>query len=154
MTPGSIYFIKAFEYEDGGEPSDKLLIVLYIDTAKSVVVRALPTSQQKIPDAILHNGCTNNNTFSFFMFSKGNKVGLDTEGNSFSFDKNTFVFVKDNVNLMNIEKLLFYRDDRMKLIATLDDENYSRLLKCVEKSKHLKYKVKKAIEDLKNSLIQ
>ena len=88
------------------------------------------------------------------MFSKGNKVGLDTVGNSFSFDKNTFVFVKDNVNLMNIEKLLFYRDDRMKLIATLDDENYSRLLKCVEKSKHLKYKVKKAIEDLKNSLNQ
>lgn len=147
MTQGSIYFVERFEYEDGGESTDKLLIVLYIDNVKSIVIRALPTSQQKIPNSILNNGCTNNDMFSFFMFGMGIVVGVKNDGSPFSFEKNTFVFVRDNVNTMSISDLTKYQGGRIRLIVNLNPDKFERLIKCVKKSKHLKNRVKKAFED-------
>lgn len=48
LFAGNIYFIKNFNFEDGGMPSDKLLIILCIDNETSVIVRALTTSQAKV----------------------------------------------------------------------------------------------------------
>ena len=76
LSPGSIYFIKNFQFEDGGEPSNKLLIVLFIDDANSLLVKALPTSNQKVPNDKLNHGCTSNDNFSFFMFAEGREVGV------------------------------------------------------------------------------
>ncbi|SHJ16635.1 hypothetical protein SAMN05443429_1119 [Cruoricaptor ignavus] len=143
FTPGSIYFIKKYEYEDGGAPSDKLLIVVCIDSENSLILRALTTSQQKVPDSMLNHGCTTNDIFSFYLFLGNRIVGVDKDGNDFSFDLNTFVFFRDNVKIIPYAKILNYYPDRINLLATLKNDELKRFLKCITSSKLLGRKEKK-----------
>jgi hypothetical protein len=148
LLPGSIYFIKNFEYVDGGQPSDKLLIVLFLDEEDSIIIKALPTSQQRVPVSINNHGCTNNDLFSFFMFQEKRIVGTKVDGSNFSFDKNTFVLVKDNVSIINRDALLKYFPGRINHLANLSEDEYKRLIKCIKASVHLKQKVKRVLNKL------
>lgn len=148
LQPGSIYFITNFEFEDGGKPSDKLLIVLFLDDKNGILVKALPTSQQKVPESKNNHGCTNNEVFSFFMFEEHRVVGTKTDGSNFSFDKNTFVLVKDNVSFISTVSLLKYFPGRINHLGNLSESEYKRLIKCIKASVHLKQKVKRVLINL------
>lgn len=145
IEPGSIFFIKDFDFEDGGDPSDKLLIILCVDDENSLLIKALPTSVEKVPDNKQNHGCTNNDVLSFYMFEKNRVVGKKTSGAPFSFKKNTFVLVKDNVDFLKIESLLKYYKENINHLGMLEESEFSRLLKCIKKSNHLKRKVKREL---------
>ena len=142
FTKGSIYFISNYQYEDGGTPTNKLLLVVCIDDENSLLLRALPTSQQKVPDQMVHHGCTNNNTFSFFTFLKDRVIGITNNGDDFSFDKNTFVFFRDNVEVIPYQTILSYYPDNASLLGELSEDEYKRFMKCIKGSKMLRKKHK------------
>lgn len=146
IESGNIFFIKDFEYEDGGEPTDKLLIVLCVDELNSLIIKALPTSVEKVPDNKHYHGCTNNDILSFFMFQKDREVGIKVSGEPFTFHKNTFVLVKDNVGLLGIDALLSYYTGRITHLGKLNENEYNRLMKCISNSRHLKRKVKRELD--------
>lgn len=142
FTKGSIYFISNYQYEDGGTPTNKLLLVVCIDDENSLLLRALPTSQQKVPDQMVNHGCTNNTIFSFFTFLKDRVIGIDKNGDDFSFDKNTFVFFRDNVEVIPYQTILSYYPDDASLLGELSEVEYKRFLKCIIGSKMLRKKHK------------
>lgn len=138
FTPGSIYFIENYKYENGGTPSDKLLIIVCIDDENSLLLRALTTSKQKVPDTSLNHGCTNNQFFSFFMFEKDRVIGVDAAGANFAFDLNTFVFFRDNIEIIPYATILSYYPDEIKLLAELSASEMKRFIKCISGSKFMK----------------
>lgn len=137
---GNIDFIANYRYEDGGTPTNKILLVVGIDDENSLLLRALTTSQQKILVDLVKHGCTNNDFFSFFSFLKGRVIGTDKKGGDFSFDKNTFVFFKDNIEVISYKTILSYFPDDAKLIGQLAEVEYKRFLKCITGSKLLRKK--------------
>ena len=82
--------------------------------------------------------------------ARPNAYGVKENGNPFAFNLNTFVFVKDNVSLLNTADLLSYHPARIKYLGILSDTEYKRLIKCIKGSKHLKFKVKRIIDSLSN----
>lgn len=142
FTKGSIYFITNYQYEDGGTPTNKLLLIVCIDEENSLLLRALPTSQQKVPDQFVNHGCTNNSTFSFFTFLEDRVIGIDNEGNDFSFDKNTFVFFRDNIEVISYKTILSYYPNNASLLGELSTDEYARFMKCIKGSKMLRKKHK------------
>ena len=146
IETGSILFIEKFDYGEGTIPTDKLVFILCIDDENGILVRALPTSQVKIPDDIKKNGCTNNEHFSFFFFAQGSIIGTRKNRKPFIAEKDTFISIRGNVNLQNISSFHQYMPDRMFRIGTLNPDIHERLLKCVRKSKHLTKKIKKVLE--------
>lgn len=142
FTPGSVYFIKLYDYEDGGTPSDKLLIVVCVNDKESILLRALTTSKLKIPVEKVFHGCTSNQNLSFFTFLKGRVIGKDLKDRDFSFDKDTFIFFKDNMEIISCAKLLGYYPNRISLIGELNLEVYQRLVKCIKSSKLIAKKYK------------
>lgn len=146
MDAGNIYFIPDFVFEDGGI-SNKILIVICVDDVESVIINALPTSQDKcIPVDEPSHGCTRNHVFSFFMFEKGRIVGEEIDGSDFAFRKNTFVIVRDNVRMLKISSLLQYHGQGFKHIGCLATTEFNRLIKCIRGSKHLARNVKRKLE--------
>src|ERR1035437_570618 len=99
---GSIIFIKKYEYEDGGEPTDKLLIVLDKETVTDKITYltfTLTTSQLTkygiIPEKI-KEGCSDHLQYPyhhFHYFKKGKKVGKD----GYSFEDDTIILVQNNI---------------------------------------------------------
>jgi hypothetical protein len=150
IEQGNIFFIPKYEYEDGGKPTDKLLIVLYVDEIHSLIIKALPTSQEKIPDKRQFHGCTNNEILSFYMFEENRIIGTTTTNQPFCFNKNTFVLVKDNVGIESINNITNYYKDRIKHLGMLSPDELSRLLKCIQNSSHLKRKVRRLMDQLLN----
>ncbi len=148
IEQGNIFFIPKYEYEDGGKPTDKLLIVLYVDEVHSLIIKALPTSQEKVPDKRQFHGCTNNEILSFYMFGERRIVGTTTNNQPFSFDLNTFVLVKDNVGIESIDNITTYYKDRIKPLGKLSYDELNRLLKCIKNSTHLKRKVRRLMDEL------
>ena len=55
LKPGNILRIPDFEFENGGEPRDKYLIVIDVSEEASLILRVLTTSRIKVPeDKIMH----------------------------------------------------------------------------------------------------
>jgi len=148
LFPGNIYFIKNFNFEDGGMPSDKLLIILCIDNETSVIIRALTTSQAKVPEDKRNPGCTNNDTHSFFLFQEHKSIGKKPDQTEFTFDKPTYIFIRENVAIMQLSSVGQYLPDNFQLLAELNKDVFDRFLKCVRKSKHLKNKIKKILNNV------
>lgn len=106
-----------------------------INDKEYVLLRALTTSKLKAPVDKIFHGCTSNQYLSFFTFLKDRVIGKDLNDNDFSFDKDTFIFFKDNIEIIPYSKLLGYYPDRISLIGELNNDIYQRLIKCIKSSK-------------------
>jgi len=95
FAPRNVLFIPDFDFGDGGETADKLLIILHVNDKDGYIIFALTTSQQKVPNERLNHGCTNSadKLYSFFLFLKDRIIGKKSSGAPFSFDLITFVFI-------------------------------------------------------------
>ncbi len=72
VEAGNILLVKNFQFEDGGDPLDKFLIVVSVDQEQATFLRSLTTSQQRIPDNRVTHGCCNSvdGIFSHYMFEQ------------------------------------------------------------------------------------
>lgn len=146
FTQGCIFYVNKFEFADGGEPKDKFLIILHINEEKGIIIKALPTSQRKLPfDQITHHGCINNELFSYYFFEEKREIGLTSDNKPFCFDLNTYIFFRENVSMIDINSLFKYIPDNFMFKAKLIDSEFERLMKCLLKSKHLKNKIKREL---------
>ena len=148
FAPRNVLFIPDFDFGDGGESADKLLIILHANDQDGYIIFALTTSQQKIPDDRLNHGWTNSadKLFSFFLFIKDRVIGKKSNGSPFSFDLNTFVFIRDNIRMQENSSFLTYMRGRVRVVGVLEDDEFRRLLKCIYKSNHIKLKIKKEFD--------
>jgi len=148
FAPRNVLFIPDFDFGDGGETADKLLIILHVNDTDGYIIFALTTSQQKVPEDRLNHGCTNSadRLFSFFLFLKDRVIGKKISGTPFSFDLNTFVFIRDNIRMQENTSFLTYMGKRVRIVGIIEDDEFKRLLKCVYKSNHIKLKIKKEFD--------
>jgi len=89
--------------------------------------------------------------FSFFLFIKDRVIGKKSNGSPFSFDLNTFVFIRDNIRMQEASSFLMYMGRRVRVLGELEDDEFKRLLKCIYKSNHIKLKIKKEFD--KHSIV-
>ena len=146
----NILSIKDYQFDNTQITKDKIPLILYANERDIFVVQALVTSVQKIPDENLNHGCTNSkeNSLSFYCFRQNRIVGITPQQEDFYFHKNTFIYVSDNVTQVPISKYRIYPKENIRLLATLNEEEYKRVIKCIAKSQFLKKKLKPIFEKI------
>ncbi len=140
----NILLIKNYKF-DNGLSKDKLLILLYVNESESIILQALVTSQDKVPDKKINHGCTNSsdNLFSFYMFEEKRVIGE----RGFSFNKNTFIHFQYNLSKVNTSSFLNYIPS-IEVMDKVIDSEYKRLLKCILNSKNIKRSLKTEFEKI------
>lgn len=133
FTQGNLLYIQDYRFEDGNGQRNKYMLVVFVDEATSVIIRALPTSHDHVPDDKLNHGCTNNEVFSFFMFKRGRAVCE----NGFAFARNTFVYFQQNLLQTAIASLQSYPREQVELKGRLTEAEFNRFIKCLKASRHV-----------------
>jgi hypothetical protein len=143
LEPGNILRIRNFQFEDGGDPKDKYLIVVAVDQTLSVFVRCLTTSVQKIPDDRVTHGCCNSvcGTFSHYIFVRNRSIC----DNDFSFPMHTFVYYNHNVLPLSVEEFN-KKSYEIIPVGKLTPNEYKRFIKCMKGSHHIKRGMKRIID--------
>ena len=150
---GAVIFIKDYEFEDGGQPKPKLLIILEIIRSKAIVIYNLTTSHiQIIQSEYRKHGCTRkqDKRLHYYFFEKNRIIGND----DFNFQEDTAVFFQNNIRTQIIGAFEKYKKKgkRIEYLGTLSDEEYKRLLKCILGSPHCPRKLIPILEKTKNSI--
>ena len=146
ITTGTILKFNKYPYEDGGEPTDKIMIVLHCDISKDVLTTfTFTTSNFKannIPSLYLeHELCScdllNPIGVDFFYFQKNKIVGDD----KFAFDKSTFVLFQGNIRERRISFFKNFTigslESDIYRLATLNGPVMIKLLNCILQSDHI-----------------
>ena len=146
LQPQNILLIKDYEFEDGGEPKDKLAIILKVNDQEAVIIQALTTSQDKyVPDDRIVHGCTNDapSCLSYYCFIKGVVVGITPSNTDFAFNKNTFILFQSNLLEVPTTNYLTYAlAGRVNKIGALSKQEYDALIACLLNSNFVKRKIK------------
>lgn len=147
LEAGNILRITNYQFEDGGEPKDKYLIVVTVDQHQATFVRCLTTSVQKIPDNKVTHGCCNSTSgiFSHYVFEKGRSIC----DNDFSFPLPTFVYYSNNALLLSTDEFNERAYDITR-IGKLTPNEYRRFVKCMKGSSHIKRGVKRIIDAIES----
>ncbi len=142
---GCIIRIKNYQFEDGNGQKDKFLLVVAIDNENLTFIRTLTTSKQKIPDSKVHHGCSNSEdgVFSFYIFEQGREICT----NKYCFPKHTFIYYQNNVLELSIADFRAKKYE-IEVKGVLHYNEYKRLIKCMQNSKHIKRGIKAKIERL------
>jgi hypothetical protein len=155
LEPQNILFIKEFPYENGGIPTDKLIIVLSNDKFNSLILLAKTTSKQHCPDVYKKHGCTNNlvNRISHYCFEPKRVIGKNSLNFDFYFPEYTFIyFAGNNIFEVNSNKYLLELKSKTKFYAKMDTREFKRFLKCSQGSFVLQRNIKSKITEIYKSL--
>ena len=138
LSPGNILRIPDFEFEDGGEPRDKYLIVIAISEELSLLLRVLTTSQLKVPEDKMMHGCRNEpeHGLHFFMFEKERVIGT-IENKEFAFPKHTFILFRNNIKDVAVEPFMLKYKDKSEIVCVLTDGELQRLKKCIKQNQRM-----------------
>jgi hypothetical protein len=154
---GGIVFVKKYQYEDGGEPTDKLLIVLSKDINNKVIYLTFTLTTSKlekygIDSSKINHGCSNPSEYPYHHFhhyKKGTVVGQ----NGYSFEDDTIILVQNNIRYREASHFDKYSSANYELNFKdkLKDEELKLLLECLKDSIHIPSDLKKI---LNNSLTE
>jgi len=147
----NILFVEKFPYQDGGTPTDKILILLSIDEESALILQAKVTSTQNCPDAYKKHGCCNTNPvlgISHYCFTPYRQIGEKIDGSKFSFEKYTFVYFKDDIFEMKALDYITKLKGNTRLLGKLSNSEFKRFLKCAQGSKTIKIKHKEKVKKL------
>lgn len=138
LTPGNILRIPDFEFEDGGSPRDKYLIVIAVAEELSLLLRVLTTSQLKVPKDKMMHGCRNEpeNGLHFFMFEKERMIG-SIDYKDFAFPKHTFILFRNNIKDVPIEPFMLKYKDKTEIACVLTEGELQRLKKCIKQNQRM-----------------
>lgn len=150
---GDIYFIKNYEFEDGGTPTDKLLIVLHKGENKDVMYLTFTLTTSQLDNAGItgiyrNDGCTvltESPKLHFFFFKQGKIVGID----NFSFDTDTVIIFQNNIRYRPLEHFEKYSHSNHSLDykGTFNDEILNEIIECALNSKHIPGKLESKLKE-------
>lgn len=152
FLPGNLVRIKDFQFEDG-TLRDKYLFVLLRNDIAAYVISSFTTSQNKLNVTATKSGCYFDARIStYYHFPAGEIVGND----NFYFDKETYIFFRENVRKLLISDLIKYASATdpfaVASITTLKTEEFKKLLQCIVNSTFTPEDLKMELSTFKNSL--
>lgn len=152
FLPGNLVRIKDFQFEDGSS-RDKYLFVLLRDGAVAYIITSLATSQNKLNVAATKSGCYYDRRVStYYHFPAGEVIGTG----DFYFDKETYIFFRDNVRKIPVTELSQYGSPTdpfaIAHVATLSNEDLKKLLQCIVTSTFTPEDLKTELTSFKDSL--
>lgn len=152
FAPGNLVRIKDFQFEDGNT-RDKYLFVLLRNDGGAYVISSLATSQNKMNASATGSGCYHDPRIStYYHFPAGEVFG---DGN-FSFDRETYIFFRENVRKLKVADLMSYASTTdpfaVAFITTLKNEELKKLLQCVVSSTFTPEGLKAELTAFKDSL--
>lgn len=147
---GQILRIKGYNFEDDGSSRDKYAIVLYSNKTEAYLIHSLTTSQNNLSVAAVSFGCSVHKNIPYYYIPKGQIIGDE----NFYFDKDTFIFFRNNVRkelyakFEAASKSLF----GIVILGTLTNEELRRLIKCALKSQFIPTDIEKELRAFKETL--
>ncbi|MEY3241850.1 MAG: hypothetical protein RIR11_3289 [Bacteroidota bacterium] len=152
FLPGNLIRIKDFQFENS-TTRDKYMFVLLKNDTVAYVISSLTTSQNKMNVTARKTGCYYDNRVStYFHFPANELIG----SGDFYFDKDTFIFFRENVRKIDIADLLKYADPQdpfaIATIGTLTTEGLKSLLVCVLNSTFTPVGMKAELMEFKDTL--
>lgn len=129
---GNILHIKDYQFDDGIDNKDKILIVLYANDTEAYIIQSLTTSKDKTKNSTkFSHGCNHYTSYiHFYFFDKNINIGLDISNKDFKFDLDTYVYFTQNVKKVNTTKFAKYIGG-INIIATLSDKELKSLISCM-----------------------
>lgn len=142
---GHIFFIKDFEFNNGGEPQDKYFIVLK-ETKKDIIIGTLPTRNNKVPNFVdKEHGCINiqERMYNCYLFKPAKAVCE----NGFSFDLPTFIYGGDVDNYSKTKLLADYPEEgkHFVTIGKLNPAEFNGIIDCFRNSNAVNRGIKREL---------
>lgn len=147
LQQGHLLLIEDYQFQDGNGSKDKFLIVLHRNNESAYIIHTLTTSQNKLNLPSDNFGCLVSVNIPYFFIQKDIELGK----RKFSFDRDTFIFFRNNVRKENISSFFKYNERNLILKEKLSNTFLKRLLKCMLKSDFIDLHIEKeliAIKDL------
>ena len=148
--PGTILRIRNFRFEDDGSTRDKYGIVLSVNNNESYVLFSLTTSQNNFGFPALNYGCSVHKFIPYYFIPKNQLIGND----GYFFDKDTFIFFTNNVRKIGFNNLASLSNIPFGVVSlgVLNNQELSRLLKCILKSNAIPLNSKTELIAMKDSI--
>jgi hypothetical protein len=149
----NILRIQKFDFEDGKSlPRDKFILILFT-TGEDAILAPLTTSVDTVPDHHKSSRCIKDDPSCIHCYFIPKQLVIGERG--FFFPKDTFIHVHpSNLKNRKVSNLKSRYEDtgvvELKDILTLGE--YSDLLYCIYKSRHVPRGVRKALEPLIEAL--
>lgn len=129
------------------------MFVLLRNDGGAYVISSLATSKNKLNVSATRSGCYHDSrTSTYYHFPAGEVLG---DGN-FSFDKETYIFFRENVRKLEVADLTNYASATdpfaVVSITTLKNEELKKLLECVVTSTFTPQDLKTELTAFKDSL--
>lgn len=148
LQQGHLLLIEDYQFQDGNGSKDKFLIVLNRNDEFAYIIHTLTTSQNKLNLPSDNFGCLVSGNIPYFFIQKNIELGE----RNFSFDKDTFIFFRNNVRKENLSSFLKYNENNLILKEKLSNSFLKRLLKCMLKSDFIDLNIEKELQKIKNTL--
>lgn len=149
---GNLLLFRPFVFKNGAMPKDKFFLVLE-NTDGCMLLASLPTSKDHVPsDVEVKHGCIDlsERFVNVFVFLSGEEILCKSNGERFSFSKNTFVY---GANLDMYQVSQFELQERsaqtqIELVGRIDAELFEELVDCLAGSKMVKNKYRRMLRGL------
>jgi hypothetical protein len=148
LQQGHLVLIEDYQFQDGNGSKDKFLIVLNLNEESAYIIHTLTTSQNKLNLPSDNFGCLVTVNIPYFFIQKNVELGE----RKFSFDKDTFIFFRNNVRKENLSSFLKYDERNLILKEKLSNSFLKRLLKCMLKSDFIDLNIEKELIEIKEQL--
>ncbi len=124
------------------------MIVLNRNDEFAYIIHTLTTSQNKLNLPSDNFGCLVSGNIPYFFIQKNIELGE----RNFSFDKDTFIFFRNNVRKESLSSFLKYNENNLILKEKLSNSFLKRLLKCMLKSDFIDLNIEKELQKIKNTI--
>lgn len=148
LQQGHLLLIEDYEFQDGNGSKDKFLIVINRNDEFAYVIHTLTTSQNNLNLPAENFGCSVAGHIPYFFIPKMHKLGE----RNFYFEKDTFIFFRNNVRKENLSSFLKYSENSIVLKEKLPSDFLKRLLKCMLKSNFIDLKIEQELIEIKDKL--
>lgn len=148
LQQGHLLLIENYQFQDGNGSKDKFLIVINRNEEFAYVIHTLTTSQNNLNLPSENFGCSVSATIPYFFIPKNHELGE----RKFKFEKDTFIFFRNNVRKENLSSFLKYPDNSIILKEKLPSSFLKRLLKCMLKSNFIDLKIEQELFEIKDKL--
>lgn len=148
LQQGHLVLIEDYQFQDGNGSKDKFLIVLNRNDEFAYIIHTLTTSQNKLNLPSDNFGCSVVGNIPYFFIQKDIELGVK----NFSFDKDTFIFFRNNVRKEQLSSFLKYNEKNLILKEKLSSAFLKRLLKCMLKSDFIDLNIEKELITIKELL--
>lgn len=148
LQQGHLLLIEDYQFQDGNGSKDKFLIVINRNDEFAYIIHTLTTSQNKLNLPSDHYGCLVAENIPYFFIQKN----MDLGENKFSFEKDTFIFFRNNVSKESLSSFLKYNESKIVLKEKLSNIFLKRLLKCMLKSDFIELNIEKELQSIKDTL--